>query len=84
MLWTGLVVLGTLSAGSSVMRKVLVYRTLIIPGEQLTAIKEAPLLLKPVRWCSFKMGSPLLLSSKIEVARLPLLNVSSVVLSQAV
>lgn len=57
---------------------------LIIPGEQLTAIKEAPLLLKPVRWCSFKTGSPLLLSSKIEVARLPLLNVSSVVLSQAV
>lgn len=49
MLWIGLVVLGTLSADGSAMRKVLVYGTLIIPGEQLTAIKEAPSLLKPVR-----------------------------------
>ena len=49
MLWIGLVVLGTPSADSSVMRKVLVYETLIIPGEQLAAIKGAPLLLKTVR-----------------------------------
>lgn len=65
MLLTGFVVLGSLSADRFGMKKVRVYSTLIIPGVQRHAIKGAPLLLKLVRRCSFKISSPLLLSSKI-------------------
>lgn len=65
LLLTGFVVLGSLSADRFGMKKVHVYGPLIIPGVQRRAIKGAPLLLKLVRRCSFKISSPLLLSSKI-------------------